>query len=171
MLLEVLLAITIQTNINYKNDTKLATNLSGMYHNSNVVILPGDSVAQKEEKIQAERNRLASTSYQRSRGAYGESAEGYGEAEKLYQDSTNNCVQWAKKQTGKTYLSIGAGGRSGINSFEPKEGAIGVEKGRVHAVVVVAIDGDKITVNESNFYRGWITERVLNRSQFIGFII
>ena len=101
---------------------------------------------------------------------YGTSYTNQGEAKKLYQDQTNNCVSWAKKQTGID-RPIGLGGRQGINTYEAKIGEIGVERGRFpHAVVIVAINDDDITINESNYIKNWITERVLHRSDFIGFI-
>ena len=49
-------------------------------------------------------------------------------------------------------------------------GAIGAEKGKIaHAVLVVAVDGDKITINESNYVKNWITQRTLSVNDFIGF--
>ena len=93
-----------------------------------------------------------------------------GEAIKLYDDHTNNCVEWAKKQTGIT-RTLGAGGRSAIQGTEPKVGAIGSLKGNIpHAVVVVAILDDSVVVQESNYYKNWITTRNIKKEQFLGYI-
>lgn len=99
----------------------------------------------------------------------GGSGDEYGEAKLISQDNTNNCVLWAKKVTGYSG-TLGAGGRSAINSQEPKVGAIGSLRGAPHAVVIKEINGDQIRIWESNYRRGWITERVLSRSMFLGFV-
>lgn len=80
-----------------------------------------------------------------------------------------NCVPYAKAMSG-IHKPIGNGGRSAVQGTEPKVGSIGVMKGRPHAVYVVAISGDMITLHESNYHRGYITQRTVPLSQFIGFI-
>jgi len=155
--------LSIQNNLYFGPDSS----------NDTVRIVLGDSVSQREEadRLNAERLRLEAL-HQRSRAEYGGSAGGYGEAEKLYEDQTNDCVTWVKQQKGiPKSQSIGNGARGAINSYTPQVGAIGAERGRVHAVLVVAINGDEVTINESNFYSGWITKRVLHRSDFIGYIV
>lgn len=91
-----------------------------------------------------------------------------GDVEQLYADNTNNCVLYAKSQTG-IYRTMGNGGRAAVQGTEPKVGSIGVLKGIPHAVVVESI-GEMITFRESNFRKGWITRRTLPISSFIGFI-
>lgn len=93
----------------------------------------------------------------------------YGTAKLVYADNTNNCVTWVKNQTG-IYRTLGNGARYAVQGTEPRVGAIGAVKGRPHAVLVKSIDGNMITIWESNYTRGWITERVLPLSLFIGFI-
>ena len=93
----------------------------------------------------------------------------YGDVEVLYPDSTNNCVAWAKSQTGIN-RTMGAGGRSAIQGQEPKVGAIGVLSGVPHAVVVESIDGEYIAFRESNYRKGQITRRILTKSNFLGYI-
>jgi hypothetical protein len=90
--------------------------------------------------------------------------------ERLYEDSTNNCVQFAKTQTGIN-RPLGNGGRAGVNSYSPRIGAIGVLKGSPHAVVVESIDGEMVTFRESNYFKNWITRRSLPLSSFLGYII
>lgn len=89
---------------------------------------------------------------------------------KLYKDNTNNCVAWAKQRTGIN-RPLGYGARNAIQGDEPRIGAIGSTKGGTpHAVVVVAINGDYLTVNESNYTSNYVTQRVLRKNDFIGFV-
>ena len=93
-----------------------------------------------------------------------------GSATKLYKNYTNNCVEWAKQQTGITG-TLGNGAMEAIQGTEPKIGSIGSLKGNTpHAVVVVAILDHTVVVQESNFYKNWITTRVLSKEQFLGYI-
>ena len=146
---------------NRDSDTSRRVFVSGV---SNYQVAEEEAEAERERERIRLANQVSKTSYQR-----GESYTG-GSAITLYRDYTNNCVLWAKYETGRTE-PLGAGARKAINSQKPMVGAIGSEKNRIHAFVVVAINGDRITIHESNFYRGWITERVLSRSQILGYII
>lgn len=85
-------------------------------------------------------------------------------------DSREDCVTYAKRVTG-IQRTIGNGGRAGINSDSPTVGAIGVQSGVVHAVVVESIQGNQITVIEANWVKGHITRRTLDISEFKGFIV
>ena len=127
----------------------------------------GDSVAQTQEKEIQRQQELATNASKR-----GSSYTGTGiQVELVEPDQYRNCVKFAKAKTG-IIRPIGAGGRAGINSYEARVGEIGVEKGKTpHAVYIEKIEGEKITILESNYYRGWITRRVLVRSDFLGFII
>ena len=127
----------------------------------------GDSVAQAEEKEIQRQQELATNASKR-----GSSYTGTGSQVELVEpDQYRNCVKFAKAKTG-IIRPIGAGGRAGINSYEARVGEIGVEKGKTpHAVYIEKIEGEKITILESNYYRGWITRRVLVRSDFLGFIL
>lgn len=126
-----------------------------------VQIVLGESNAQKIER-EAREKRLAELK---------ERGESYvaGDVKKLYPDNTNNCVLWAKRQTGIN-RTLGNGARYGIQGTEPRVGAIGAMSSGVHAVVVVAINGDYLTVNESNHTKGWITQRVVSKNQMLGYV-
>jgi len=177
MLLELVLATLITSkiqtaNLEGKNDirnTNLASYILGSDTDGSRSFSLGDSLVQVQEKeIQRNRDVLSrgSRSYTVS-----ESYTGKGTAEIVGKDTQYfNCVAYAKAKTG-IERPIGAGGRAGINSYEPQVGAIGAEKGVAHAVFIEKIEGDKITITEANWKRGWITRRVLSRSDFIGFII
>jgi hypothetical protein len=89
--------------------------------------------------------------------------------EKLYEDSTNNCVEWAKAQTG-IYGTFGWGARAGINSYTPQIGAIGAERSLVHAFVVESIQENGVMAIESNYKVNWITRRFIPFSDILGYI-
>lgn len=160
MILAILVSLTLTSNVNNTN-----LNLSNLSSDDNThAFVLADSLQQREEATERERQRSQPIDG-------GGSFTGNGEAKKLYQDQTNNCVAWVKKQTGIN-RPVGAGGRSGINSQEAKVGSAGVERGRLsHLVLIVAINGDDIVINESNYIKNYITQRVLHRSDFLGFII
>ena len=145
--------------------------LSSDSDNNRSAIIPGDSLWEREEKERKEQKLLVlATARKASYKGSSSSFTGYGQAKKISQDYTNNCVVWAKKETGIIH-PIGAGGRASIQGYEAKVGAIGVEVGSIpHAVVVVAINNDTLIVRESNYIKNWITERQIPKSRFIGFI-
>jgi hypothetical protein len=136
-----------------------------------VAIVPGDSNWQREEKeriarelsreLAANRSYIRGTSYQKTNGR----------VEVVSKDpGFYNCVAYSKAMSGINRV-LGAGGRYAINSQEPQVGKIGSTKGTPHAVYIEKVEGDKIVVTESNYYRGLITRRVLTKSDFIGFIV
>lgn len=136
-----------------------------------VAILAGESNQQIKDREEAEKKEKEALKKikKTSSGVLGSSYTG-GEATILYEDHTNNCVLWAKQQTGINRV-LGNGARAGIQGHEPKVGAIGsLSSGVPHAVVVVAVNGDEVVFHESNFYKNKITMRVLPKSQFIGFV-
>ena len=93
-----------------------------------------------------------------------------GSAVKLYEDYTNNCVEWSKKQTGIDH-PLGNGARGSIQGTEPKVGAIGAEAGNTpHAFIVIAIKTDTIIINESNFIKNWISQREISRNKVLGYV-
>jgi hypothetical protein len=149
----------------------------GIYNNNSIRhnFTLGDSSDQisQQEKIRAEelsRVQLASL-HQRSQRVYAESSGGFGQATIIAEDTQYfNCAKYAKAKSGIS-ASIGNGGRQGINTNEPRVGEIGVERNRYHAVYIEKVEGDEITITEANFYRGFITMRVLHRSEFLGFIV
>lgn len=128
---------------------------------------------------QAERQRMAQTFVRQGANVppradltlnLPSSGSAYGTAKLLYRDTLyRNCVSFVKAKTG-IYRPLGNGARGAIQGYEPRVGAIGSTRGLPHAVYVVAVNGDMVTVHEANYMRGWITERVLPTSQFVGFI-
>jgi len=131
-----------------------------------VVIIPGDSVWQREERERISRELATKTSYTRGT-SYQKTT---GKVEVVSKDpGFYNCVTYSKAMSGINRV-LGAGGRYAINSQEPQVGKIGSTKGTPHAVYIEKVEGDKITITESNYYRGLITRRVLTRNDFIGFI-
>lgn len=164
---------TSETKQNGNNSNNLLSTPYALGDRHNVYVFqPGESNYDRDRRVAQERDTRLRDEAKRRQKVYAESSGGYGEAERLYEDQTNDCVTWVKIQKGiPKGTSLGNGARRAINSHEPQVGAIGAERGRVHAVLIVAINGDDIVINESNFYKGWITQRVLHREDFIGFII
>lgn len=179
ILLEILLAgiikwETIQTQI--KEDNGGIQLSSYILHNDSsndrVTFTLGDSNYQIEERnrldaerqsreLYANRSYTTGTSYQKTNGR----------VEVVSKDpGFYNCVAYSKAMSGINRV-LGAGGRYAINSQEPQVGKIGSTKGTPHAVYIEKVEGDKIVVTESNYYRGLITRRVLTKSDFIGFIV
>lgn len=129
--------------------------------NRNVFIL-GDSVWQVDRRRteQSAKELASKGSYQRGRSYTSGQAEVIGE-------SSEQCVIYAKRRSGIT-RTIGYAGYAKTQGTTPQVGSIGIEKG--HAVFVEEIDGDKITITESNYYAGKITKRILLASQIRGYI-
>lgn len=178
-MLEILLAGIIQwetINKNIEEDNGGLQLSSYILHNDHtrdsIAIIPGDSVWQIEERnrLDAERQSrelAAQTSY--TRGTSYQKTNG--RVEVVSKDpGFYNCVAYSKAMSGINRV-LGAGGRYAINSQEPQVGKIGSTKGTPHAVYIEKVEGDKIVVTESNYYRGLITRRVLTKSDFIGFIV
>jgi len=160
---------TIQTQIKEANvnGTELSVYiLPTDFTRSSITFSPGDSLFQREER-EREAERIVQASYQR-----GESYQrSTGKVEVVSKDpGFYNCVAYSKAMSGINRV-LGEGGRDAINSQEPQVGKIGSTKGTPHAVYIEKIEGDEITVTESNYFRGLITRRVLTRSDFLGFII
>jgi len=159
---------TIQTQTKEVDGIQLSTYILHNDSNDNrIAIIPGDSVWQREERERISRELATQRSYQR-----GESYQKTtGKVEVVSKDpGFYNCVAYSKAMSGINRV-LGAGGRYAINSQEPQVGKIGSTKGTPHAVYIEKVEGDKITITESNYYRGLITRRVLKRSDFLGYII
>jgi hypothetical protein len=109
---------------------------------------------ERQEKLRIEENRKAALT---------------GAVVLVRRDNTNNCVLFAKQQTGISRM-LGYGGVRAIQGGTPKVGAIGVVNRGRHAVVVKQVLDYYIVIEESNVVRGWITRRVLPKNNFLGFI-
>ena len=92
---------------------------------------------------------------------------------KLYQDYTNNCYAWVVKQG---YHPVGRGNARNIvtNSSMPQVGGLVVtyESSAGHVAIVVAVGDGTFTLQESNYIKGWITQRTLpiNYGKLKGFV-
>lgn len=97
-----------------------------------------------------------------------------GKVVKLYKDNTNNCYAWVVKQG---YHPVGRGNARNIvtNSRTPKVGGLAVtfESSAGHVMIVVAVSKTTFTIKESNYVKGWITQRTLpiNYAKLKGFVI
>jgi len=167
-LLAVLLNIQIQTiKLETKEEYGIQLITDFLHNNSvdnRVNFVGGESVFQREERERISRELASKASYQRGTSYTSGKAEIIGK-------SYEQCVVYAKRRSGIT-RSIGYAGNAQIQSTTPQVGSIGIEKSKVgHAVYIEAVEGNKITITEANFLRGYITKRVLDISQFKGFIM
>jgi len=175
MLFELAMAALIQANLKPDHRAfqryEISETLEVEQKITKVEITHGESEVQKREREEREkREREEQEREQQAKLAReSHSKASSPRVEVLYPDGTNNCVSFAKRQTGIN-RPLGTGGRSAIQGQEPRVGAIGSTKGTPHAVVVTVINGNYITVIESNYKKNFITRRVLARSEFIGFI-
>ncbi len=177
-ILAVLLGLQIETKDlgQIKEDNVSGIELSSYilhndYTRDSITFVPGDSLWEIEERnrLDAERqSRELATETSYTRGTSYQKTTG--KVEVVSKDpGFYNCVAYSKAMSGINRI-LGAGGRYAINSQEPQVGKIGSTKGTPHAVYIEKVEGDKITITESNYYRGLITRRVLTRNDFIGFI-
>ena len=165
-LIAILAAIIIQTN------GTPTDNLLNSDHRTSV-ITPGDSLVQRDALLlsreQREREAENRTVVARE-SRRGTSYTGKGEVKIVEKDTKYfNCVSYSKAMSGVS-TRLGNGARANIQGTTPQVGSVGAEKGIVHAVWIVAVNGDMVTLRESNYLRGYITERTIHQSNFIGFI-
>lgn len=81
----------------------------------------------------------------------------------------SNCVAFATKYTG-IYKRLGYGVTIASEGNTPEVGAIALDRYRGHAAVVVAINGPTITLWDSNWIKGFVTERKVDISSQRGYI-
>ena len=82
-------------------------------------------------------------------------------------ESNEECVIFARRITGNQKIR-GYAGNLQPEGQEPKEGSVALEMG--HVSVVVAVLDDKVVLNDANYIRGKITQRVVDRGSIRGYI-
>jgi hypothetical protein len=86
---------------------------------------------------------------------------------KIVGKSNEQCVIYARRITGNQKIK-GYAGNLKPEGYEPKVGAIALEKG--HVSVIVGVYTDSVLVKEANFIHGYLTQRVVEISQLRGII-
>lgn len=81
----------------------------------------------------------------------------------------SNCVAFATKYTG-IYKRLGYGVTIASEGNTPEVGAIALDRYRGHAAVVVAVNGSTLTLWDSNWIKGFVTERKVDISSQRGYI-
>ena len=133
------------------------------------VFVPGVSnnqIAIEEAEAERERERLEELNRVRQ-ASYTSSFTGQGSDIEVVGTSWEQCVIYAKRQTGIS-RSLGYAGKIPPQGQEAKVGAIALEWN--HASVVIADYGSAIRVRESNWWRGAITERTIPKNKVRGYI-
>lgn len=82
-------------------------------------------------------------------------------------ESDEECVIYARRITGNPKIR-GYAGNLQPEGQEPKEGSVALERG--HVSVVVAILDDKVILNDANYLKGKITQRIVSKSSIKGYI-
>ncbi len=92
-------------------------------------------------------------------------------ADTAYRDSygRSNCVTFATRYTG-IYKRLGYGVTIASEGSNPQVGAIALDRYRGHAAVVVAVEGRILTLWDSNWIKGYVTERKVDISSQRGYI-
>jgi len=162
--------VASNTRLNIDDINRYIVGLDRDSDNNHRVFISGKSNHQIAlEKARAERererieelNRVSQTSYQ---GSF--TNQGYDV--KIIGTSWEQCVIYAKKQAGIT-RSLGYAGSIPPQTQEAKVGRIALEWN--HASYVIAVNSDTIRVKESNWRKGFITERTIPKSRIRGYII
>lgn len=155
------IAIIIQTNSVKPEQTSYLIKQEKAYE-----IQPGESLIQKqqrEEKEEKERKEKEILKQQT------QSYTGYGNPV-IIGESWEQCVIYAKRKSGIT-RPIGYAGTAKIDGYEPREGAIGIEKSNTgHAIFIEKIIGTEAIISESNYIKGKITQRILPLDRIRGYI-
>lgn len=142
-----------------------------------VIIKPGDSNNTTEQKKRAEelkkqrQKKLVAARLASSQASLERASTEVTQAIKLYRDA-GQCIPFARNISG---IQVSGAARTvPVNSSDPKPGSVMIsyESGPGHAAVVTAVHNDSFEVIERNFYRGWVSKRVVQKSaRFIkGFV-
>jgi hypothetical protein len=143
--------------------------LSSVSNNGTRSFVVGESLQTKQEKILAdERLRRLATSHQTSQTTKGSSYTGQGQNVQIVGYSNEQCVIYFKRVTGYN-ASLGYAGNIKPNSQTPQIGSGALERG--HISLVISIGDDWIRVRESNWIRGAVTERTINKSNIRGYLV
>lgn len=166
MIIEIIASLIISTS-NLKGGINVSDNsFDNSYSSDNSVrtFLLGESNRDKELRRERERleelNRIRQASYEGSN-------TGQGYDIKIVGKSYDQCVIYAKKQTGIS-RSLGYAGNITPQGQEAEVGSIALEWN--HASVVIADYGDTIRVREANWVKGAISERTVSKSQIRGYV-
>lgn len=81
----------------------------------------------------------------------------------------SNCVKFATRYSG-IYKRLGYGVTIASEGNNPQVGAIALDRYRGHAAVVVAINDRTLTLWDSNWIKGYVTERKVDISSQRGYI-
>jgi hypothetical protein len=169
LLILTFLVLTVGVEAKEKQNDRLTISsnlyLSSVSNNGTRSFDVGESLADRDARV--ERERIA-TSYQRSQTTKGSSYTGQGQNVQIVGYSNEQCVIYFKRVTGYN-ASLGYAGNIKPNSQTPQIGSGALERG--HISLVISIGDDWIRVRESNWIRGAVTERTINKSNIRGYLV
>lgn len=127
--------------------------------------LNDEDMARQEQEKEKEKTRELSPAKAYDRNATIIMSDG------PYRDALgrSNCVAFATKYSG-IHKVLGYGVTVKAEGTEPQVGAIALDRYRGHAAVVVAISGSTLTLWDSNWIKGYVTERKVDISSQRGYI-
>lgn len=159
-MLETLIAGIIYGNVNLSYNHTIWPNgiTFGNSVAQNEQLVSEPTIGHREEVRPRERVERASTT---------SSYTGQGRDIKIVGRSYDQCVIYFKKQTGIS-RSLGYAGRIPPQGQEAKIGSGALEYN--HISLVIADYGDSVRVRESNYWRGYITERTIEKSYIRGYL-
>ena len=95
----------------------------------------------------------------------------------VYTDNTNNCVKWARKQVPslpsglttyqqkKQLCNVSGSSKPHVGDIAVMPAFSAANAAYGHVAVVTKVNGDKITIRESNYRKGWITQATGTKAQ------
>ena len=136
-----------------------------------IEIIPGKSLIQEQEERKAAEEKAKIKPRAISPGKSSDPNATIIMADTDYRDQNgrSNCVAFATKYTGID-RHLGYGVTVSADGTEPEVGAIALDRYRGHAAVVVAISGSTLTLWDSNWIKGYVTERKVDVSSQRGYI-
>jgi hypothetical protein len=171
MLIEIASLIIINTRA---IDASIDNNNLGNNNSGYNYFVPGDSRLQIEQREReaaerAEQSRRETIARERAeRASRGSSYTASGYDIKVVGTSYAQCVIYYKQATGKSE-SLGYAGNIKPKTQEAKVGYGALEKGIGHISLVIAVYDNSIRVRESNYLRGFLTERTIDKTDIKGY--
>lgn len=130
-----------------------------------IVFVPGDSL---DARNTIERERLLREQREKeAQSKKGSSYTGTGQDIEIVGQSWEQCVIYFKRVTGIS-RSLGYAGNIPAQGQEAKIGSGALEYN--HISLVIADYGDSVRVRESNYWRGYVTERTVSKNQIRGYL-
>ena len=125
--------------------------------------------AQKEEKPQEAAEKPAPSNPATQKKVLPSPAKSHDSSVTVIGKSDEQCVRYVQRMRGDR-KAHGYAGNLVPEGQEPRVGSIALERGYGHVSLVVALEGDYVILNDTNWLKGYITQRRVHRSSQRGYI-